>query len=166
MNDGINIIFLDIDGVLNSRTHMNNLIQQRKSVSSGNMELNRESILILKEIINKTNAKIVLSSSWRKILRNVVNVRNQLKSHGISLLGLTGTSQSGKRDDEIREWINNWINEKNNIRSFIIIDDDEQDIELYKDRLIHTTWMYGLQKEHIKNSIELLNCKTIDLLRN
>ena len=51
------VIFLDIDGVLN--------YSGCKEKIGGIFFVNDERIKILKEIIDKTNAKIVLSSTWR-----------------------------------------------------------------------------------------------------
>jgi len=50
------VIFLDIDGVLNSEKFLEN---------NKNQAIDRNSVGILKNIIDKTGALIVMSSGWR-----------------------------------------------------------------------------------------------------
>lgn len=55
------VIFLDVDGVLNSRDWLvNNRVRTENSV-------NQEKVKLLMEIVQKTNAEVVLSSTWRYI---------------------------------------------------------------------------------------------------
>ena len=51
------IIFLDVDGVLNCKSS--------KSRCGGFLGIDDSKVKLLKEIIDITGAKIVLSSSWR-----------------------------------------------------------------------------------------------------
>ncbi len=53
------IIFLDIDGVLNSRQY-----DAERGTAEGNIDVSR--LLLLKQLIDQTGAKIVLTSSWRR----------------------------------------------------------------------------------------------------
>ena len=53
------IIFLDIDGVLNSVKY-----DRERTEKDGNIDETR--MVLLKELVDGTNAEIVLSSSWRK----------------------------------------------------------------------------------------------------
>lgn len=55
----MNVLFLDIDGVLNSAAY-----DRVRTPNDGNIDKSR--LILLKEIIRSTDAKIVLSSSWRK----------------------------------------------------------------------------------------------------
>ena len=60
------VIFLDVDGVLNSEDDL--LIYRAKNNITGCIlyeEVEDRPLKLLKEIIDKTNAKIVVSSSWR-----------------------------------------------------------------------------------------------------
>ena len=56
------IIFLDIDGVLNSMDYF----EQTKDCK-GYTEINPEKVKLLKEIVDRTGAEIVLSSTWRDL---------------------------------------------------------------------------------------------------
>lgn len=56
----LNIIFLDIDGVLNYVT-----CTDRVPHSSAIFGINQYNVALLSQIVKKTNAKIVLTSSWK-----------------------------------------------------------------------------------------------------
>lgn len=56
----INIIFIDVDGVLNSRAYLNN----HKDPED---EIDMRAVERLAKIYRQCNCKIVLSSSWREL---------------------------------------------------------------------------------------------------
>lgn len=126
------VIFLDIDGVLNtSKTFENGL------------EIDSFRLEYLKTIIEETSAKIVLSSSWVKFfikkdneiiprnekgqrLYNLLNIYN-IKIYDILNLGIN-------REEMIIDWVS-----KNEVDSFIIIDDEPNMFKDLLDRLIKTS---------------------------
>jgi hypothetical protein len=59
--------------------------------------------------------------------------------------------QDSCRGDEINEWLS-----KNEVESFIILDDDTDMADLMH-RLVHTDFPDGLQDEHIEIAINKLN---------
>ena len=59
------VIFLDIDGVLNTSEIFIEQSKNYKQKGIYNVEIDEFRVEYLKQIIEKTNAKIVLSSSWR-----------------------------------------------------------------------------------------------------
>ena len=64
------VIFLDVDGVL----------IHNESLDGINLHIDEENVKTLKEIVDKTDAKIVLSSSWRKEYNNdLPGKRNRYK---------------------------------------------------------------------------------------
>lgn len=54
------VIFLDFDGVLNSAVY------DRTRDLTKNTSIDETRLPLLKQIVDRTNAKIVLSTSWRK----------------------------------------------------------------------------------------------------
>ena len=56
------VIFLDIDGVLNSRAY------DRKRNWNEQSDIDETRLTLVKEIVDATEAKIVLSSTWRQHL--------------------------------------------------------------------------------------------------
>ena len=133
------IIFLDVDGVLNS------------SNDKFSTELETDShLLLLKELVDKTNSKIVLTSSWRKIpkLRKVVDTK--LKNLNIEIIGET-KSLPGTRGSGIKEWLKD-----KEVESFVILDDDSDMDELTSTNLVKTDYNIGLQKEDIEKALKIL----------
>ena len=55
------IVFLDIDGVLNSLNY-----RRRMGMQYFSDMIDRRKMPLLKKIVEATNAKIVLSTTWRK----------------------------------------------------------------------------------------------------
>jgi len=149
------IIFLDIDGVLNS----SNFLYKKNKKKNGERALNQidpKTIKLLNKIIEITNAKIVISSAWR-ILYSVEEITRFLKYHKLvgEIIDETPKGISGKRGDEIQDWLNH-NTKKYNIESFAIIDDNSDMVHL-KHKLIQTKFETGLLKEHIEKVIEILN---------
>ena len=59
------IIFLDIDGVLNTSETFMKRIKNYEKTHKWTAEIDLDRVSRLKYIINMTGAKVVLSSSWR-----------------------------------------------------------------------------------------------------
>lgn len=106
------IIFLDVDGVLN--THEIRLSSDWPPISG-------DHILILKRIIDTTNAKIVVSSDWRRRPENLSTLKEELAKFDIEILDCTPQTFGGLRSHEIKMWLQN--NSDLGISDFVIIDD-------------------------------------------
>lgn len=134
------VIFLDIDGVLN-------FIGCKEKID-GMYFVNDGKIKLLKEIIDRAGAKIVLSSTWRYgwfdrdngratiHLEHFVKLEEKLKEFGIEFLSRTPMLGDKVRGFEIKRWLENWNGEE--VDNFIILD-DETDMKPYMDRLIQTS---------------------------
>ena len=149
------IIFLDIDGVLNSWDDYNDRcknLKKEERPSFGDIE--ERPLMLLKELIEATNAKVVLSSSWRKSIFLTSEVYKALSTMGVELYDITPILPSGNRADEIKDWLKD-----KEVESFVILDDDSFEFkknELSKN-LVKTTMDSGLQKEHIEEAVQVLN---------
>ena len=161
------IIFLDIDGVLNDINDMKNNIgiskklfsrfypkldyDKEKEYTSLNFSL--EKIEILKEVIRKTSARIVLTSSWRSLI-----VVDALISKGLPVIDMTPYLNQN-RGKEIKEYL-----KYNHCFSFCIIDDEMCDYEQEEltQYLVKTDgYNYnGLSYEHIEEITKILSYKT------
>lgn len=153
------ILFLDIDGVLNSDRYD----REKDRMKSGNIDETR--LDLIKEIVDKTDAKIVLTSTWRhhwhpneelcddtgKELNRVFN------AHGVEIFDKTPRlALFTDRSDEIKEWLEFCSEE---IESFAILDDFMYgwgDLEPY---FVKTSPQigYGLEKNHAERIISILN---------
>lgn len=120
----MNVIFLDIDGVLNHNEFYNKRLTldniQNKPYPYNNFD--PDAIGYLNDIIAVTNAKIVISSSWRfdkniiKILKNV-GVCGDIIGVTPSLEHIYGSLCRGKEIDA-------YLAKHNNIKNYVILDDD------------------------------------------
>lgn len=110
------IIFLDIDGVLNSDDFFEGTANS--DLQGIEREIDVEKIKLLKKAIDETGAKIVLSSSWR-YMKKVQDLKELLSQYGISITGSTSFIE-GKRGLEI----NQWLIEHPDVVDFVILDDE------------------------------------------
>lgn len=166
------IIFLDIDGVLNSIYF--NILRRTKGVDSLKCmfkplkNLDQASIDILRVFVNKTDAKIILSSTWRKDPNLFFN--NESEDQRIDffkkcfahfgwkdfpLIGLT-PNLSGFRGHEVAVCLDNI---KEEIDDYIILDDDSDFIlsDLSQVNIRHLDIMGMLDKESQKKASAFWN---------
>lgn len=155
------VIFLDIDGVLNVYP------QGRDDYGS---IFHKHFVDNLKWIIEQTDAKIVISSTWRfsglEIMKEMWRVRN-LPGEVIDItpdfMNQTGTSlQRGKE-------IQKWLDENPSVSNYAIIDDDS-DMEPHQmnnfvktsentDHLDCVDVGYGLTRKCSEKVIQILKSK-------
>ena len=135
------IIFLDIDGVLNCRKTFKERKEERvfysKFLEKSNYNLAKLAMCdidfyklqLLKYIVLETDAKIVISSSWKN-LREYPLIEELLINKGLPIIGATPYINN-KRGAEIRIYLS-----ENEVNDFIIIDDD-----IFDDVLISLVFM-------------------------
>ena len=149
------VIFLDIDGVLNSFQTFQEIHYEWELTGIRRVAIDLNKVLLLKEIVDNTVALIVLSSSWRtfgKMKKGRLVTKNQNLLDLIKIL-------------EDRKWMEN-----KDIESFIVIDDDCADLqgfigkELVKTSFIKTdshgdgiAELSGLTNTHVEDAINKLN---------
>lgn len=149
----MNAIFLDVDGVLNSINKLKEVYNKTKKAHSGyNYPFGENAIENLKEIVEKTNSKIIITSTWRKNRIGKMILLKKLKEYGIDdkVVGYTNIINDN-REEEIKEY----LRRNPNIKNFIIIDDSSKLIDLI-DRLVKTDVFYGLTKENKDEAIKKL----------
>lgn len=117
------VIFLDIDGVLNSRAY------DRKRDWNTQTDIDETRLLFLKEIIDATDAKIVLSSTWRQHWAKQPShcdidgkyINKTFAKFGLLVYDKTpDLGNRALRRDEIKQWLTDTTEI---IESFVIIDD-------------------------------------------
>ena len=138
-------IFLDIDGVLNTQDSWIKLYQ-----------INKELVKNLALIVEKTNAKIILTSSWRKgwdennPTPQIKKLKEIFSEYNIKISGVTPDLKNRKRDDEIERYL--YFNPCDN---FVIIDDDKNEFnDLTKVYLVNAK--VGLTLKDAKQIIKIL----------
>ena len=145
------VIFLDIDGVLNSSKFLDGV----GNVSLGSAYFDRKAVKVLNKIVDLTGAVIVISSSWRRIF-SLSTLKRFLKESGFKgkVIGKTPAKSHDIRGLEIKEWLDRPENES--IVSFAILDDDSNGIENLRDHFVQTDWETGLQSEHAELAVRML----------
>ena len=152
----MNVIFLDVDGVLNCRS--------TKERCNGYLGIDDDKVRRLRQIVDATGAAIVLSSTWkdnwerkRKELQDeLANYLDQkLKNEGMEILDKT-EDEYWDRGAGILKWI-----DTHSVDSFVILDDIQFDYEELGllDRFVETSVGAsngGLQEDHVKRAIEIL----------
>lgn len=139
--------------------------------------VHKEKVKRLSKIVAATNAKVVMSSSWRGAFWKVPyeeKTGNQklltdlLNKYNIEVIDITPKSPDGRRDKEILSWMSKHENE---IDNFVILDDERFDLECFVDtHLVQTSsvprgkmimghWYEntGLKRKHVKRAIQILN---------
>ena len=181
----LNVIFLDIDGVLNGYNFWNllgwDIISKFKSnkLKGWYRELtepfgvHESKVKRLAKIVHKTDAEVVISSSWRFGLQsnNLSYAQRKLldlfDKYDIKIYGYTPRSESGKRDEEIKAWL---LKHKE-VNKFIILDDENFDLQCFmgkeliqtssvpRGRYIKGKWYEntGLKNKHVRQAIKTLN---------
>ena len=98
------VVFLDIDGVLNSVAY-----DRERTQADGNIDQSR--LPLLKRLVEETGARVVLSSSWRKHWDRDSSLRDGIGSEldrtfldaGVPLFDKT--PEAGSRAEEISLWL-------------------------------------------------------------
>jgi hypothetical protein len=141
----LKIIFLDIDGVLNA-------IDFQMDSTDEPPLIDRSRLVILKEIIEKSDAKVVLSSSWKKAWFPKCKFDILFRESGIIVHDITPSI--GRKRDEISAW----LNEHPETKSFAIIDDAEGGWGELLPYVVITDPLNtkGLEPEHINKVLQLL----------
>ena len=168
------IIFLDIDGVLNCENwYKKRFIQEidRNMDSYPLCEFYPLAVDQLNVLTKKTNAEIVVSSTWR-IGRTVAELNSIFKQVGIEkdILDFTPSLRGMPRGVEIKKWIDTYciqdtdrlFNKKGGIKleSYVILDDDSDMLLEQKDNFIKTSWQDGLTAIQVNKAIYILNNET------
>lgn len=152
----MNAIFLDIDGVLNTQESLYNHNFNQE------VEIDIDKLLLLKELIDKTNSLVVLSSSWRiglTIEDGIIKSKSDFHDDFLSLLDMYGItlydrtpSIEGNRAKEIHAY----LKMHPEIDNYIILDDEYVD-DL---NLIQTSYYVdGLSREHVNQAISKLSSR-------
>ena len=148
-----NIIFLDIDGVLNSNKYFDSISNKEciNPVDRLMLDIDMSKVKLLLEVINKTKAKIVITSSWRR-MKLYPYIKERLVSMGLPVVGETPFIE-GRRGEEIKLYLAN-----NYVSNYCIIDDEVfKDYNTLEDNLIKTNFYQdGLTKDHAEEVVNKL----------
>jgi hypothetical protein len=141
------IIFLDIDGVLNS--------DQTPNPRKLPYVVDRKLLTRLKRVLKRTGAKVVLSSTWRYDPAGLFSA----KYHGIPFIGVTPDLPHRPRRDEIL----GWLKKHPKVDRIAVLDDDDDELDELP--LFQPSAATGLTKDIAKGVIRYLDGKTNNDMR-
>lgn len=152
------VIFLDIDGVLNSRAY------DRKRNWDEQTDIDETRLPLVKEIIERTGAEIVLSSTWREHWSQDISkcdsdgeyITRTFKKFGLEIYDKTpDIGRYAERRDEINCWLEAHPGE---VDSFVIIDDYRYGWKELNANFVKTNpnLGLGLEQEHVEKAVEIL----------
>lgn len=130
MTEKIKVLFLDVDGVLNTYRDWDTL-----SPDLDIRRLNRILVDRLLGVVEQTACKLVLSSTWR-FDEGSVGFLKQMK---LDIYSCTGNAQNF-RGFEIEEWLSNNLE----VERYVIVDDDSDMLERQLPYFVQTDPEHGL----------------------
>ena len=153
-------IFLDFDGVINTQ----------------NDKFDKNAMANLRRLLEKTDAKVVISSTWR--LQGMEYIQQLWQEHHMpgEVIGLTPSCNStnfsnvdgqeewqglhGCKGLEIAEWLR--LNAKEPYH-YVILDDEEDILFNQREHLVKVDGSKGLSKTDVRETIKILNTKELSL---
>lgn len=163
------VIFLDFDGVITTLESGWNLCPKKMK--------------LLGEIIEKTDAKIVISSSWRRntlddtikfISGGSIHSKDNPFPYCDKVVGITDRMYAFSWNDKVNERtvkrpnyliprgveIDRWLKVNgHDVENYVIFDDDDDMLYCQRNNFIQTDAYKGLSEENVEKAIEILNIK-------
>jgi hypothetical protein len=190
------IIFLDFDGVLNHelwyKKRFETINKDDVSTNYPYYEFDLEAVNNLNKIIKETDAKVVVSSTWRigktvkqlQDMLNLVGFKGEVIDTSPSFYARGIDNEENKinytipRGCEIDWWLENkgkfqrinWSMErqeeyleKSSVKNYVILDDDSDMLLSQKEHFIKTSQYRGLTESDVNIAINILKSKITDL---
>jgi hypothetical protein len=157
------VVFLDIDGVLNSNFWNDN---HQKEISDGTL-IDEEKIKLLAQLVNNTNSKIILHSGWRIWFNSDIKPVCKEAQKLVDLLAYEGLTIDGLTPDLTTEEIRktkkfslvkadenlSWLKQHNDVSEWVVLDDLDLHNEQIKQHQVKPDQSTGLtvHKSKIEN---------------
>lgn len=154
------IIFLDFDGVI--------------TTPKSKCKLDPEKMALVGRILDATDAKIVISSSWRRYsleetIKHITDASNFFVGgnpfpYPEAVVGVTERMYSFCYPNNDRHFgllrgceIEHYLNQHSDIDSYVIIDDDQDMLLCQAENFVHTDGEIGLTEDDVERAIKILN---------
>ena len=148
------VIFLDFDGVLNSSNYL-------LGREGSGVVIDPSRMALLKQIVDATGAKLVLSTSWREHWsKNTaecndtgVLINDIFSKFGLRLLDKTPTLRTA------REWeIKSWLDGHPEVENYVVLDDRLMHAPFLEEHFVKTSFHFdGLDETDAQKAIDILN---------
>lgn len=162
------VIFLDIDGVLNTKYWYTQMDRNTPKDKYGYV-FDPNTVANLKRIVEESGADIVISSSWKCMGLSQIEEMWRDRSLPGKIIGITPNSVSDEmllnadidsielfhiRGEEIKQWLTKYGKQVSN---YAIIDDMDNMLSEQQSRFVHTNPEVGITEEDAQKTIEILN---------
>jgi hypothetical protein len=165
----MNVIFLDVDGVLNSEDFLRKREEEHRQLGHDgpafprretkcdcfriDRQIDPGAIAHLNDLVEETAAKIVISSSWRKLF-DPPELHRILTAHGL-VAEIIGETPDAPNDPDVQaaygeadrifrgHEIDFWLRQHPEVDRFVILDDGS-DMAMHKNRHVQTDPQHGL----------------------
>lgn len=169
------VIFLDFDGVLNSSCYAARLIKAGKPTQDekGRELFDPAVIKRFNRIVDQTEAKVVISSSWRYLgMKTMKDIWQERGLHG-QIIGMTSLYAVDEFIIEHGlEWLTNgievgspraveietWLQEHDCINNYVILDDMPMSAAL-QPHFVQINPILGLLRAQAEKAVEILSTK-------
>ena len=160
------VLFLDIDGVLNSEAWN---ADHQMEIAQGIL-IDRRKVQLLSRLVHDTQAQIILHSGWRmwfdanlRPLRREAETLVQLFAEaGLSLAGVTPdlTTEEIRRNKQFSkvkaDEILAWLSRHEHVQAWVVLDD----LDLHNERIsahqVRTNPVVGLTQKDVENAYRIL----------
>jgi hypothetical protein len=160
------VVFLDIDGVLNSTPFFDALRRREPGVIRRIYDketwidmLDPIAVRRLDRLVTGAGAKVVISSSWRHE-HPPAQIAGFLKHHGFTGVVIDATpvlvGEGMGRGDEIRLW----LLRQPQVTAFVVLD-DIRDMGPVQHALVNTSMQSGLLDFHVDRALAILRSEAL-----
>ncbi len=163
---GIKIVFLDIEGVLNS---VRTVVAHNKLLPYHQIQeksLDPIAVDLLQVLCGKTHAKVVMTSTWRlrKTKQDFIDIFEHYGWRNFPIIGYTPYLAT-HRGVEIADWIDSYsqLNHSDPIDQYVILDDSSDMLLGQMDHLVHTNLANGLLLTDYIKALRILDPNHPDL---
>ncbi|MCM1027123.1 MAG: HAD domain-containing protein [Roseburia sp.] len=160
-------LFLDIDGVLNSKFWRDS---HQREISDGTL-IDEEKIRLLAGLVKETNAKLILHSGWRfwfdaegrPLCREAERLIEALKKEDLRLDGATPdrTTEEIRRTKRFSlvkaEEILLWVKSHPDVREWAVLDDLELHNAQVEQHQVRTDPEKGLTPQDVERAVRILS---------
>lgn len=151
------VVFLDLDGVLNTREYVRLAGWAPPLGSERDLHiLDPVAVERLNGVLEATAASVVITSSWRATYEEP-SLRSLLVRRGFrgQIAGVTPQLPGRRRSAEIDLWLADHA-----VEAFAIVDDDPEAGAEHPSRFVQTTFEEGLVESHAEQLVRLLRSST------
>jgi hypothetical protein len=156
------VIFLDIDGVLNSEDHAIYCHKNPKFIEEGGCNwVDPYPVFYVLQLIDEMGIKLVISSSWRlwdlESTIDYLNGYRDLKPLIPYIVGVTPRNTDDRIWEDRGEEIQHYLDEHPDIENYCIVDDDNDMLDSQRSNFVRTNSVYGLTEDDCSKIRKILS---------